>query len=327
MNRRLVAALLVCSGAAGCGADSDQLGVRPEVELKQAHQELRSSTLVVPGSNFFPESIAIRPDTTLYTSSINTGEIVKYAPGSSTAQTFVPAGVNLGTAGIAVDVFRRTLWACAVDLTFSTPTQLRAFDLDTGALTAQYTVPDGGVCADIAIAGREIYITDTLVPRIFRVRWPLGSGTSTAGGTLELWSADPLFSSGAGFLQINGIAFDGTDTFYTTNYSSGTLVKVRRRANGTAAPASLVNIGTPFTNPDGIRMLDSNTLLVTENPGPLSKVNVLTGARTLIENLDQPTSVVPYGDRIAWVSEGQVLRSQQGIPPNLPFKLQRVILP
>jgi sugar lactone lactonase YvrE len=314
------AALSACLVLSACGQSS----VDAEETLGQQPSELRASVLVVPGDAFHPESVALAPDGTLFTSSITTGKIVKYAPFSSTAQTFVAEGVNVGTAGIFVDAARNTLWACAVDLSFATPTALRAFNLSTGALTASYTVPDGGVCADIAIAHGDVYFTDTLVPRIFRVRWPADNCTSPSGGTLELWSTDPLYS-GAGFLQINGLAFDGFNSFYTTNYSTGTLVKVKLKPDGTATAATQLP-GAPFSNPDGIRMLDVNTLLVTENSGALTKVNVNTGARYIVTTLlDQPTSVAIEG-RYAWVSEGQVLRLQQGIPPNLPFKLKRVAL-
>ncbi|MFP2904076.1 SMP-30/gluconolactonase/LRE family protein [Pyxidicoccus sp. 3LFB2] len=320
MRLILSAALSTCLALTGCGSASAE----NEEPLGQQSAELRAGVLVVPGDNFYPESVAIAPNGTLFTSSITTGQIVKYAPFSSTAQTFVKAGVNVGTAGIFVDAARNTLWACAVDLSFATPTALRAFDLGTGALTASYTVPDGGVCGDIAMARGDVYFTDTLVPRIFRVRWPAGGSNAPASGTLELWSTDPLYS-GEGFLQINGLAFDGLNTFYTNNYSTGTVVKVKLKLDGTATAATQLP-GAPFSNPDGIRMLDVNTLLVTENAGALTKVNVNTGARTVVTSLlDQPTSVVVEG-RYAWVSEGQVLRLQQGIPPNLPFKLKRVPL-
>jgi sugar lactone lactonase YvrE len=122
------------------------------------------SSLTVPGDSFFPESIAATPDGTLFVGSVVTGEILRYQPGSTTAETLVAAGVNAGTVGVFADTRRGVLWACAVDLTFQTPTALRAFDLRTGALRANYQLPDRGVCTDIALAHGDVYITDTTDP-------------------------------------------------------------------------------------------------------------------------------------------------------------------
>jgi sugar lactone lactonase YvrE len=154
------------------------------------------------------------------------------------------------------------LWACAVDLSFQTASELRAFDLRTGALEASYTMPDGGVCADIALARGDVYVTDTAGGRIVRL-----SGTdreSAGGGAFAVWLADPQLAGGA-FLKINGIAFDGRRTLYTTNYSTGELFAVRIAPDGSAAPAVPILLDTPMTNPDGIRWR-RGYLYVAENP-------------------------------------------------------------
>ena len=77
-----------------------------------------------------------------------------------------------------------------------------------------------------------------------------------------------------------------------------------------------------MTNPDGIRWREGY-LYVAENANGLSRVDPRTGTRTLIDgSLDQPTSLVFIGGDI-WITEGQVLRLQAGLPPNLPFKVVR----
>lgn len=308
-----VAAAGEAGGAAGSGA------VPPQ-------------TLIVPGDTFHPESIAAAANGDLYVSSIVTGEIVRFERGVWTAETFVPAGVNAGTAGVAVDEARKVLWTCGIDLSFQTPTVLRAFSLAGGGTTATYTLPDRAVCADIAFARGDVYVTDTTDPtvspalpaRIFRLTTP--SPDRATDGELTVWSADPAFT-GAGALQINGIAFDSEASFYTTNYSTGSLVRVDIAPDGSPLPAVVVAPPGTFANPDGIRMLDRHHLLVTENPGRLSVVDVRTGAITAVDkSLDQPTSVVRSGNDL-WVTEGQVLRLQTGQPPNLPFKVQRLPVP
>jgi hypothetical protein len=289
-----------------------------------------ASSLTVPGDNFFPESIAATPAGTLFVGSVVTGEILRFRPGSTTAETFVPAGVNTGTAGVFVDMVRGVLWACAVDLTFQTSTALRAFDMRTGTLRATYQVPDRGVCADITLAHGDVYITDTTDPiagtpgRILRLTTPRPGRAD--GGSLTVWSADPLFTRPVPSLQINGITFDGISTLYTTNLGTGELLRVPIRRDGSAAPATVIHLDRDLVVPDGIRMLDPARLLVAELVGRLTLVNIRTRTTAVVSELDQPTSLVRV-DGSLWVSEGQVLRLLGGQPPNLPFKLRRLSLP
>jgi sugar lactone lactonase YvrE len=273
--------------------------------------------LSLPGPAFFPESITAAPSGELFVSSLTTGEIVRFSPGSSEPMTFVADDVNVGTAGVMVDSKRDVLWACAVDLSFQTASELRAFDLSTGALVASYPMPDGGVCADIALARGDVYVTDTVGGRIVRLTGM--NPVSAEGGTLTVWSADPQLAGG-GPLRINGIAFDGNRTLYTANYSTGELFAVGIAPNGLAEPAVPIALNTPMTNPDGIRWHEGY-LYIAENANGLSRVDPRTGTRTLIDrSLDQPTSLVFIGCDI-WITEGQVLRLQAGKRPKLPFKV------
>lgn len=317
---------LAAAALAGCalGDDDATLSFAATADALGGRAS-QPSAVTLPGDNYFPESITSSLFGTLYVSSITTGQIVRIPSASRTAEPFVPAGVNLGTAGVAFDDVRHVLWACAVDLTFATPTALRAFAASDGSLVASYTVPNGGVCADIVLVRGDVYITDTLLGLLFKLTTP--SPFRATAGTLALWSADPAFK-GAGFLQINGIAFDGNRTFYTTNYSTGQLLRVRINANGTAEAATVISTPRPFTNPDGIRIVAplSASLFVTENTGALSRVDISGNAATIttLGTFDEPTSVVRAG-RDLWVAEGQVLRLQgvETTPLNLPFVVRR----
>ncbi|GIJ48966.1 hypothetical protein Val02_58520 [Virgisporangium aliadipatigenens] len=293
----------------------------------------RPDTLTIPGDNYYPESISAAAGGDLYVGSIVTGAVVRFRPGVWTSEEFLPAGTNIGTAGVLVDDARKVLWTCNIDLSFQTPTSLRAFSLATGERVAEYVFPDRGVCADLALVGGAVFATDTTDPtaspalpgRILRLTTP--SGTSAKNGTLSVWSADPLLTGGQAGLQINGIAYDGRGTVFVTNYSSGKLVKVRLSADGSAGAAAVIPLDRAFVNPDGIRMLDAYRLLVTENPGRLSTVDVRTGVSTVVsDTVDQPTSVVRVG-RDLWVAEGQVLRLQRGEAPRIPFTVRRVPAP
>jgi len=322
-------ALLLIAAAAlgGCTLEgaADPVERTSDEVVERAAQP---ATVTLPGDDFFPESITSSLLGTLYVSSITTGAIARIPRVSRTAQPFVAAGVNVGTAGVAFDDVRQVLWACAVDLTFSTPTALRAFAAADGALLASYEVPNGGVCGDIVLARGDVYITDTLLGLLFKLttRSPLRA----TGGTLALWSADPAFKA-AGFLQINGIAFDGNRTFYTTNYSSGQLLRVQIQGDGSAGAAAVIQTPRPFQFPDGIRIVRprSASLFVTENTGALSRVDITgsTATITTLGTFDEPTSVVRTGQDL-WVSEGQDLRLQgvETSPLNLPFTIRRFAL-
>lgn len=320
--------LLCCVVFAACAAPPDEAtseATTVEQPVTAGAHPPPPSTLVLPGDDFFPESIAASPTGALYVSSITTGEIVRFTSPAASAESFVAPGVNLGTAGVAFDPVRRVLWACAVDLTFATPTALRAFSARDGHLIASYTFPDGGVCADIVIARGDLYITDTLLGLLFKLTTP--DPTRATGGTLALWSADPAFV-GAGFLQINGIAFDGVRTFYTANYSTGQLLRVRINLDGSASPAVVIATPRPFANPDGIRIVAPGTssLFVSENPGAVTRVDVTgtTASITALGTFDEPTSLVRSGGDL-WVVEGQDLRLQGVVttPVNLPFVVRR----
>ena len=152
------------------------------------------TALSLPGDAFFPESVAVAPNGALFVSSLVTGEIVRFRAGSAKPRTFVAADVNVGTAGVMVDPDRHVLWACAVDLSFQTPSELRAFDLRTGALEASYEMPVGGLCADIALARGDVYVTDTGGGRIVRLAGI--DRESAGGGALAVWSADPKLAGG-----------------------------------------------------------------------------------------------------------------------------------
>lgn len=76
--------------------------------------------------------------------------------------------------GLLIDPARKTLLACSGDMGFSTAPRRRdavkAFDLESGAAKASYTLPAGGYCNDLVLsdAGR-IFITDSKRPHILGV--------------------------------------------------------------------------------------------------------------------------------------------------------------
>ena len=100
----------------------------------------------------------------------------------------------------------------------------------------------------------------------------------------------------------------------------------RRRKPSSGTTASTVQ--PALQHPDGLRQLDTHTLLVVDNVGTLSKLvvgqNDDAQATVIRMDLDAPTSVVVVGGAY-WVTEGQLTSSLlTGKPPNLPFMLRSV---
>ncbi|HTE45385.1 MAG TPA: hypothetical protein VK636_09100 [Gemmatimonadaceae bacterium] len=302
-----------------------------------------SSTRTLPGT-YFPESINSAPDGTLFTGNPTTGEIVKFAPYSSQAVTFVPPGITKGSFGMAVDAVRRFLWVCDVDTTpAATGSSLKAFRLADGGLAHSYPLPTGGGCADIAI-GRDLtlYVTDTYLGTIMRLRSP--------DAQLEAsWCTDPRFSTHTDPkdpLVLNGIAYasDGfREYLFSNKRDSGEIFRVRIDVQGQCTDATKIALDAPLVFSDGIRALDKDTLLVAVNAssaaavaaggpilGSLLRATLHGDAghvEVIDDQLDQPTSLAIVG-RDAWVSEGQILRLT-GVdltPPTLPFKIRRIHL-
>src|SRR3954471_22874762 len=109
--RRMLAVVLLAAGLVATDSASARAWIPSELSL--------------PGPAFFPESITAAPGGALFVSSLVTGEIVRFPRGSSKPRTFVAENVNVGTAGVMVDPDRNVLWACAVDLSSQTASQLR----------------------------------------------------------------------------------------------------------------------------------------------------------------------------------------------------------
>src|SRR5690242_798243 len=109
------------------------------------------TALSLPGDTYYPESLTAAADGTLYVGSLATGQVVRFAPGSSEATTFLAGGDPKGVSGVFADSGTSTLYLCAVDLTTTPPTtEVRTYDLGTAALKNRYPFPGPAFCDDFA---------------------------------------------------------------------------------------------------------------------------------------------------------------------------------
>ena len=281
------------------------------------------NVLTLPGDSYYPESLNAAADGTLYVGSLGTGEVVKFAPGSTTAVQFVAAGDPKGVAGVFVDDAGAQLWLCAADLTTSPPTtEVRAYDLASGTKKTTLAFSSPAFCNDFALdASGTMYVADS-----FGKVW----SKKKTDAALSVWSSDAkLATSVSGGFGADGIALDGAGNLYVTVFSDGRLVKIPINGDGTAGTATDVTVTPALKTPDGMRRLDATTFVVADGTaGTVTKIVISgdTGASSTVgSGLNGPTSVVKVGATF-WVSEGQLGHLTGAIPgpPTLPFDVRAV---
>jgi hypothetical protein len=251
---------------------------------------LQAARIALPGDDFYPEGIATDPESgDLYVASVYTGEIVKIASGSSTAERFVapaPATLERGGFGLRVDNARGLLWACDSNLGASPALPggtLVGLDLDDASVVVRHELPAGSICNDIAIdASGGLYVTETGAGGVYHI----DADDALTPDSAELWLSVPEIAPPMpGALGANGIALTGGRMFIA-NTSAGTLVRVDPGAADPASSVSVVSLtegassaALVLSGPDGVLPLSDTQLLVVENgfAGPgLNRVLLVT---------------------------------------------------
>ena len=313
----LLAALPACT-ATGAGDSQDMASPAPPPDLGMPG-------LALPGATFYPSSVSAAADGTIYVGSLATGQVTRFAPGSTAPLEFIAAGDPKGVIGVFVDSNNATLYLCATDFS-TTPrgSEVRAYDLTTAALRKKYPFSAEAFCLDFAMDGAGVlYVTDGN-GRI----WTLAKG----GDALAVWTSGPLFhaSTGSG-VGAKGIAVDGQNV-YVTAFSDNRLVRVPITADGTAGAAQQIPVAPALRGPDTLRRDGAGTLVVVEGAaGQLSRLTVTDSTATATPvgtRLNGPTSVIRVGGTY-WVSEGQLDRffdTSLGAP-TLPFRVRSIAAP
>ncbi len=231
---------------------------------------------------FFPESIAVARDRTIYTGSAVEGTIVRIAQGKHASEAFIPAGAGglMSVQGLLVDDAAGRLYACTADLgvakTPKTDSALVAFNLATGAFIKRWPLPEGGFCNDMARASQNsLLISDTAKPRLLRF--------DLRTEQLSVWVEHPLLG-GAAF-NGNGIAVDGNSVYLDT-FADGRLLRLPILGNGQAGVPVEVALPRPLAGADALRVLSPGRLLVFENDiaggqGRVSVIDVRSARATL----------------------------------------------
>ena len=271
--------------------------------------------------NFFPEGITISKNGNIYVGSLKENKIVKFKNENSEVESFIPSNSNglMSVIGILADDRNKILWACSsnpgvTNYPSNNPVSLKAFDLNSGEPLESYEFPNSGFCNDITLDTNDnIYVTDSFNPRILRL--------NKSQSRLETWFENDAFK-GEGF-NLNGITFIDNH-IYTVKMNSGELFKIDVGDNGKPLNFIKIDLPRPLNAPDGIKAINKNNLLVVENKGSLTNINLSDPItlKILKDNLDTPTTVAMRG-KIAWVLQAQfahLFGDEKDIPPG-PFEI------
>ncbi len=259
---------------------------------------LAATNVVVDAPMAFPESLTSTPNGTIYIGSINRGEVYRALPGQKRATTWISkqAG-NFGIVlGVLADARSGTLYVCDDN---GDHAYLKTFSLKTAGLIKSHEFPGGGLCNDIALKGKDAYVTDTKNGRVLKL----------AAGSDELtqWyvndKSDP---------SLDGLVWQG-NTLYTNTYDGNHLIAVPMQADGSAGKGTNLSTSMDIYQPDGMRKSSDGTILLVEGRGKdgngrLDEVTVSgkkAAIRVIKDHYMLPTAVTTVGST-AYVLEAKL---------------------
>jgi hypothetical protein len=253
-------------------------------------------TVTVPMA--FPESLTSTANGTVYVGSMNLGAVYRALPGEKTAATWISkeAG-NFGRVlGVLADFPSRTLYVCDNN---GDHAYLKTFSLKTAALMKTYELPGGGFCNDIALKGKDAYITDTKGGRVLKL----------AGGSdvLTVW-----YTNDKSDASLDGLVWQG-DALYTNTYNGNHLIRIPMNADGSAGKGVNLTTSMDIFQPDGMRLSNDGKILMVEGRGKdgngrLDEVTVSGDTATITVIRDKymlPTAVTVVGNT-AYVLEAKL---------------------
>jgi hypothetical protein len=198
----------------------------------------------------FPESLTSSANGTIYIGSMGLAEVYRAMPGEAVAKTFISK--DAGKFGMVLGVLADggTLWVCDNK---DDKAYLKSFAINTGTLQKTYEFPGGGFCNDIAMKGKDAYITDTKFGRVLK----LASG----GAALSVW-----YTNDKSDTSLDGLVWQG-NALYTNTYGGNRLIRVAMNPDGSAGKGVNLTTSTDIYQPDGMRLSSSGKILMVEGRG------------------------------------------------------------
>jgi sugar lactone lactonase YvrE len=259
---------------------------------------MAASDVVVDAPSAFPESLGSTHDGTIYIGSINRGEVYRALPGEKRATTWI--GKQAGNFGIVLGVLAdeplNTLYVCD---NHGDQAYLKTFSLKSGELIKSHELPGGGLCNDIALKGKDAYITDTKNGRVLK----LAAGSDALTEWYVNDKSDP---------SLDGLVWQG-NTLYTNTYNGNHVIAVPMKADGSAGQGANLTTSMDIYQPDGMRLSQDGKILMVEGRGKdgngrLDEVTVSGNNATIRVIKDHymlPTAVTTVGST-AYVLEAKL---------------------
>lgn len=262
-------------------------------------------TIAVAGDRLFTESLTSSQDGTIYIASYGSRTVYRATPGAATAEPWIQP-IAAPYLGVLADDAAGTLWACVLPEGEQgkppvKPSLIRAYDLSTGAVKADYPLLTAkGACNDIAMgADGTAYATDMENMEIVRLK---------PGATaLEVWAGKGAFGKTGDLLD--GISVVG-DRVIVNTLNSNKLFAVPVSADGAAGAVVELKLDRAIEAPDGMRAFGPSSVLLIESGGAgrLSRVD-LSGDTATVKTIKEgfpggPVAVTVVGET-AYVIEAQ----------------------
>ena len=259
--------------------------------------------ITLPGTRVFPESITSTSDGTLIVGSLGHNNVLRIAPGKTTAEEWIKAGTaGLNSVlGVYADESANVLWICSnrFEKQDGEATSVKTFDLKSGAPKNTYALPgDNPLCNDIAVAADgTAYISDTNLASVLILK----SGAKE----LEVAAKDPLLAGA------DGLAFGDKTTLYVNSVTTGKFLRLDLGPDGKAKNVIELKLPRALEHPDGMRAIGKQRLLMAENSGKMSIVTFegadmkAVALQTLKEGLEA-TPAVTATQGMAWIVEGKL---------------------
>jgi hypothetical protein len=246
----------------------------------------------------FPESLTSTANGTVYIGSMNLGAVYRALPGAKTATSWISKDAgNFGMVlGVLADAPSRTLYVCD---NHGAQAYLKTFSLKTAGLLKTYELPGGGFCNDIALKGKDAYITDTKGGRVLKL--------AAGADALTVWyvndKSDP---------SLDGLVWQG-NTLYTNTYNGNHVIAVPMNSDGSAGKGTNLTTSMDIFQPDGMRLSSDGKILMVEGRGKdgngrLDEVTVSgdnASIRVIKDHYMLPTAVTTVGST-AYVLEAKL---------------------
>jgi sugar lactone lactonase YvrE len=282
--------------------------------------------ITLPGTRVFPESITSTSDGTLIVGSLGHGNVLRIAPGKTTADEWIKPGTGglNGVLGVYADEKGKTLWVCSNNLEGKgEATAVMSFDLKTGAPKGTYRLPgEGPLCNDVAVGSDgTAYVADTRLASLLMLK--------PGAKALEVAAKDPLLAGA------DGLAFGDKTTLYVNSVTAGKLLRVDLGPDGKSKKIVDLKLSRPLDRPDGMRAIGAHRLLLAENSGKMDIVTFegpeMQNAviKTIKEGLESTPGVTATRG-MAWIVEGKLnYRNDAALKDKDPglFKMFAVPLP